>query len=190
MRSSMTSNRVQPPRLRLDGRLDASGSGGERRPSVRASCMCLQAGARTCGRPLAPARAYAQERVNGGLTVGRRKTNQGVKMTIDLSKRNWAFVKEHMPRTVAMLKEYRELGEGAHVDECWQQGVLNGLPNWFFAKEGPLTLGTPFDPLPPTSTRGALEQCELARTGTLLLLAPVGTDLNVARRRKRLTGSI
>lgn len=105
-------------------------------------------------------------------------------------KKNWDWLLEHMPRTVAMLREYRELGEGGHVDECWRHGVLAGLPNWFYAREGVITLGTPFDPLPATSTLGAMEQCELARTGTQLLLAPLGKDLDFIRRRQRISGKV
>lgn len=37
-----------------------------------------------------------------------------------------------------------ELG-AAHVLLCWQQGVVHRLPGWFFAREGALAVGTPWD---------------------------------------------
>lgn len=87
--------------------------------------------------------------------------------------KDWGWIKDHMPRTVAMLAEYRAAGEGAHIDECWRRGVVRGEANWFCAVEGPLTLGTAFDARPRGSVLGEMEQWEFASSKTLLQLAPL-----------------
>lgn len=81
-----------------------------------------------------------------------------------LDKRNWSWIKEFMPNVVALLAEYRA-GEGAHLDECWQRGVLRGEPGWFFAQEGAVCLGTPFDL--------AAAEAAVRAQGFALLLAPL-----------------
>ncbi len=104
-------------------------------------------------------------------------------------KKSWEWMKEHMPTVVAMLREYRDLGEGAFVDRCWHNGVVLGLPNWLYAREGVIAVGVPFDgPRPPIL--GSMEQCELARSGVLLQLAPLGFDLAEKKRNARATGGI
>lgn len=104
-------------------------------------------------------------------------------------KKSWSWLEEHMPRTVAMLREYRQLGEGDHIDECWRRGVLNLEPNWFYAREGGIAVGTLFEPRPGTKL-GAMEQCEQARSGTVLLLAPLSVDINDKRKAMKARGEI
>lgn len=58
-------------------------------------------------------------------------------------KLDWGWMQQHMPKVVQMLKERRAAGQGAHVNECWRRGVLRGEPGWFYAAEGPLTVGVP-----------------------------------------------
>lgn len=48
-----------------------------------------------------------------------------------------------MPKVVQMLKERREKGEGAFIDECWVRGVQRLEPGWFYAAEGPVSIGVP-----------------------------------------------
>ena len=50
-----------------------------------------------------------------------------------------------MMPTVArlMAEKRREMGR-EHLAECWKRGVTLGQPDWFFAREGPLAVGTPF----------------------------------------------
>lgn len=48
-----------------------------------------------------------------------------------------------MPKVVQMLKDRRERGEGAFIDECWVKGVQQQQPGWFFAAEGPVAIGVP-----------------------------------------------
>lgn len=57
------------------------------------------------------------------------------------AKRSWQWMTEHMPRVVAMLKEERRAGRGAHVDECWKRGVVGGEPGLFWASEGAVSIG-------------------------------------------------
>jgi hypothetical protein len=66
-------------------------------------------------------------------------------------KRGWQWMAEHMPRVVALLKEERAAGRGAHVDECWRRGVVGGEPGMFWAREGAVSVGLPPDraPVPP-----------------------------------------
>lgn len=50
-----------------------------------------------------------------------------------------------MPGVAKLVTEKRaQLGD-AHVNECWRRGVLLGEPGWFFAREGALAVGTPWD---------------------------------------------
>lgn len=89
------------------------------------------------------------------------------------TKRDWAWLGAHMPRVVALLREYREVGEGDHLDECWLRGVMRGEPGWFWAVEGPIRLGTPFEAPPVVSTLGELERRAFELHGVLLMMAPL-----------------
>lgn len=62
-----------------------------------------------------------------------------------------------MPQVAQQMAERRQALGTAWVNTCWRRGVVNGEPGWFFAAEGPLTLGAPLpahlldwhDPVPP-----------------------------------------
>lgn len=57
----------------------------------------------------------------------------------------WAWVPAAMPGVARLMRDKRtELGD-AHVNECWKRGVVQGEPGWFFAREGTLAVGTPWD---------------------------------------------
>ena len=59
--------------------------------------------------------------------------------------KRWAWLPAAMPGVARLMKDKRgEVGD-AHVNECWQRGVVNGEPGWFFAREGALAVGTPWD---------------------------------------------
>lgn len=88
-----------------------------------------------------------------------------------MDRRNWEWMASHMPGVVAQLREYREAGEGAHLDECWRKGVVGGAPGWFFAVEGPISLGTPFEAAP--TARDAMVSRARAQGGACLVLAPL-----------------
>lgn len=97
-----------------------------------------------------------------------------------MDKKDWSWFKQFMPGVTALLGEYREFGEGLHLDECWKRGVLGGQAGWFFAREGPVCLGTPFD------RKASPILCEWAeadwrRHGLVLMLAPL-PDGTVCRR--------
>lgn len=87
-------------------------------------------------------------------------------------KKDWGWFKLFMPGVAALLAEYREFGEGLHIDECWRRGVLRCEPGWFYAREGPIALGTPFDrrASPVQCTWGELDW---RRAGLVLMLAPL-----------------
>lgn len=59
------------------------------------------------------------------------------------ARNDWKWLPAAMPNVAAMVKEKRALYGDAHVDECWRRGVVLGEPGWFFAREGPLSVGTP-----------------------------------------------
>lgn len=50
-----------------------------------------------------------------------------------------------MPKVARLVKEKRALYGDAHVNECWKRGVLQREPGWFFAREGALAVGAPWD---------------------------------------------
>ena len=89
-----------------------------------------------------------------------------------MDKRDWGWVKQHMPGVTALLAEYRAFGEGLHLDECWRRGVQRGEAGWFFAREGPICLGTPFDGMAsPLLIEWAKRDWQ--RHGMVLMLAPL-----------------
>lgn len=55
----------------------------------------------------------------------------------------WSWLPAHMPGVQKLLAEKRKEWGDAHVNQCWQHGVVLREPGWFFAREGPLTVGTP-----------------------------------------------
>ena len=56
----------------------------------------------------------------------------------------WSWMERHMPGVVSMLRKRRAAGEGAHIDACWLHGVKLCEPGWFYAREGAVSVGTPF----------------------------------------------
>lgn len=59
--------------------------------------------------------------------------------------KKWDWLPMAMPGVARLVKEKRRLLGDAHVNECWNRGVLKGEPGWFFAREGALAVGTPWD---------------------------------------------
>lgn len=57
----------------------------------------------------------------------------------------WSWLPAMMPRVAGLMAERRRQWGAAHVAECWRRGVVQGEPGWFFAREGPIAVGTPFD---------------------------------------------
>lgn len=84
----------------------------------------------------------------------------------------WAWLPEAMPGvTRLMADKRRELG-AEHVATCWRRGVIEREPGWFFAREGALAVGTPWDD-PVLVNFAALE---VTSTQALLILRTRGTD--------------
>lgn len=59
--------------------------------------------------------------------------------------RDWKWLPDQMPGVAALIAERRKTLGRAHVNKCWKKGVEDGLPGWFFAREGALWVGTPFE---------------------------------------------
>ena len=59
--------------------------------------------------------------------------------------KRWAWLPEAMPGVAKLMAEKREKFGAAWVNECWSHGVVKGEPGWFFAREGALAVGTPWD---------------------------------------------
>lgn len=56
----------------------------------------------------------------------------------------WGWLPAHMPGVARLLAEKRRTLGDAHVRRCWDMGVNQVQPGWFFAREGPLAVGTPW----------------------------------------------
>jgi hypothetical protein len=48
-----------------------------------------------------------------------------------------------LPKVAALMKDKRTEFGAAHVSECFRRGMA-GEPDWFFAREGGVAVGTPF----------------------------------------------
>lgn len=57
----------------------------------------------------------------------------------------WDWLPSAMPGVARLIKEKRAKLGDAHVNECWRRGVVLREPGWFFAREGALAVGTPWD---------------------------------------------
>nr|WP_316642869.1 hypothetical protein [uncultured Roseateles sp.] len=65
-------------------------------------------------------------------------------MDTELPTRDWSWVAAAMPRVKKQIAIQRSLFGDEYVDECLRRS-LAGEPGWFFAREGPIALGTPWD---------------------------------------------
>jgi len=57
-------------------------------------------------------------------------------------KRDWTWLPKQMPRVAQLISARRNEVGAVHLALCWAKG-MSGEPGWFFAKEGPLAIGTP-----------------------------------------------
>ena len=91
------------------------------------------------------------------------------------ARKRFDWLPVEMPGVARLVKEKRaQLGE-AFVNECWQRGVMRGEPGWFFAREGTLAVGTPWDAGDAAMANFAAAQ--VSSTQALLCLAiPVGSQ--------------
>lgn len=69
-------------------------------------------------------------------------------MDRDKARNRWAWLPEHMPGVARLIAERRAQFGAAHVAACWDAGVIQRKPGWFFAREGAIAVGTPWgDPV-------------------------------------------
>ena len=59
----------------------------------------------------------------------------------------WAWLPAVMPGVARLMAEKRAAFGDAHVNECWKRGVVRQEPGWFFAREGGVAVGVPWDDL-------------------------------------------
>lgn len=57
---------------------------------------------------------------------------------------DWSWMPKAMPRVAELVAQRRREMGNAHVNLCWKRGVLEQQPGWFYAREGALSVGTPF----------------------------------------------
>lgn len=55
---------------------------------------------------------------------------------------DWALIPLLMPGIKPQLEAKRAIWGKDWVDQCWHRGVVLGEPGWFFARQGPVWLGT------------------------------------------------
>lgn len=58
---------------------------------------------------------------------------------------SWSWLPQQMPGVAKLIAEKRRKLGDAHVNECWRRGVGLRERGWFFAAEGALMVGAPFD---------------------------------------------
>ena len=89
-------------------------------------------------------------------------------------KKRFDWLPVEMPGVAKLVKEKRaQLGE-AFVNECWKRGVLQREPGWFFAREGALAEGTPWDAADAVMANFAALQ--VTSTQALLCIAKPGVQ--------------
>lgn len=81
----------------------------------------------------------------------------------------FGWLPKAMPGVARLVAEKRSVLGDAHVSECWRRGVLEREPGWFFAREGALAVGTPWDGDPVLANFAA---ANVSATQALLVLRP------------------
>lgn len=64
---------------------------------------------------------------------------------MDKGKKDWSWLPKAMPGVARIVADRRREHGDEHVNLCWRRGVLLCEPGWFYAVEGPLALGVPWD---------------------------------------------
>jgi hypothetical protein len=67
----------------------------------------------------------------------------------------FAWLPAAMPGVARLVREKRAKVGDEHVNECFRRGVLLGEAGWFFAREGAIAIGTPWNE-PAMANFGAL----------------------------------
>lgn len=81
-----------------------------------------------------------------------------------------ALIRDAMPGVARNIADKRRTLGDAHVTECIKRG-LAGEPGWFFAREGAIAIGTPWDD--PVLANFAAAQIT-ATQALVILRDPVG----------------
>ena len=87
---------------------------------------------------------------------------------VDRKTKRWDWLPDHMPRVARLMAEQREQWGAEHVALCWRRGVLEHQSGWYFAREGPIAVGVPWDH-PDLVNFAALSA---AVNGALLMMRP------------------
>jgi hypothetical protein len=61
------------------------------------------------------------------------------------SKQTWKWLPEQMPGVAKLLADKRREVGDEWVKTCWQKGVVERQPGWFFAGEGAIMIGVLWD---------------------------------------------
>lgn len=88
----------------------------------------------------------------------------------------WSWLPAAMPGVARLIKEKRQQLGDEHVSLCWQRGVIERQPGWFFAREGALAVGTPWDE-PVLANFASLQ---VTSTQALLVMSQLGAAQGVA----------
>ncbi len=83
-----------------------------------------------------------------------------------------ALIRDAMPGVARNIADKRRTLGDAHVNECIKRG-LAGEPGWFFAREGAIAIGTPWDD-PVLANFAALQIT--ASQALVVLRDPVGVS--------------
>jgi hypothetical protein len=73
------------------------------------------------------------------------------------SGKSWGWLPAQMPGVARLIAEKRRLLGDAHVNACWRAGVVEMKPGYFFAREGALAVGTPWDGDPELANFAAVQ---------------------------------
>lgn len=65
-------------------------------------------------------------------------------MDNESKKADWSWLPAVMPGVQRLMADKRKAVGDAHVKECWRRGVVLREPDWFYAREGAVAVGTPF----------------------------------------------
>jgi hypothetical protein len=63
---------------------------------------------------------------------------------MDKAENRWNWLPAMMPGVAKLMAEKRTQFGAAHVAECWRRSVVLGEAGWFYAREGAIAIGTPF----------------------------------------------
>lgn len=85
---------------------------------------------------------------------------------MDEEVKKFEWLPAYMPGVAKLFNEQRAKLGREHVNECWRRGVLQKEPGWFFAREGALAIGVPWE----TPLMANFAAWNVTRTQALLVL--------------------